>query len=143
MKSILLTLLFLTALPVTASDDLHTVKVEKDIELSVTMLKSNRSLPHAFYDQATTSIHGMHPEHIYLAKRRYGQLGKMQYSILCYKETKKSNNVIITGTAVFKDNAWSFETKVPESSFADKLLIVLEAVANLPSNKSPNNMGRQ
>lgn len=136
MRYILLTILFFGTQFVVASDDVHKITAEEGIVLSVKKFKSNRSLPHAFYDQAVSSIPKLYPEHIYFAKRRYGHLGKMQYSIICYKETEKTSKVLIMGTAILRNDAWSFETYVQESTFGDKLLIVLEAVEKLPSNKA-------
>lgn len=141
LKNILLTFLVFAAQAGVASDNVHKVTVEEGVVLSVKAFRNNRSLPHAFYDQAVSSIPKLYPEHVYYAKRRYGHLGKMQYSIICYKETNLTSMVQITGTAVLKSNAWSFETYVPESSFGDKLLIVLEAVENFPSNKSLKDVG--
>ena len=98
-------------------------------------MDSNRSLPHTYYDQAISSIQNIYPEHEFLAKRRYGKLGKIQYSIVCYKENVESSNVTVSGTAIHKNKAWFFETHFPYASFGENLLIVLEAVESLPSNK--------
>ena len=136
MRYILLTVIFLSAQFVIASDDTYKVKVEEEIVLSIKKFRSNRTLPHAFYDQAVSSIPKLYPEHVFFAKRRYGRLGKMQYSIVCYKETEKTSKVLVIGTAVLEKDAWSFDTHVDETTFGDKLLIVLEAIEKLPSNKA-------
>lgn len=133
----LLASILLAAHLAAASDDYQKITIEEGIVLKVKKHRSNRSLPHAFYDQATASVPMLYPEHIFLAKRRYGRLGEMEYSIVCYKETGKRTEVLITGIAVSNNDAWSFETLVPESSFGDKLLlIVLEAIEKLPSTKA-------
>ena len=119
-----------------ASDIYQKVTLEKGIVLSVKKMDSNRSLPHAYYDQAISSIHNIYPEHKFLAKRRYGKLGKIQYSIVCYKENMKSSIVTTSGTAIYKNKAWFFEAHVPNDAFGENLLIVLEAVESLPSNKA-------
>ena len=136
MRFVLLTVFVLASHLAIASDEYQTIQLEEGIVLKVKQLRNNRFLPHAFYDQATASIPLLYPDHVYLVKRRYGRLGEMKYSIVCYKETKQSSEVLISGTAVLNNAAWSFDTRVPQSSFGDKLLIVLEAVEKLPSNKS-------
>ena len=119
-----------------ASDIYQKVTLEKGIVLSVKKKDSNRSLPHAYYDQAISSIQNIYPKHELLAKRRFGKIGKIQYSIICYKENMKSGIVDVSGNAVYKNKAWYFETHIPSASFGEDLLIVLEAVESLPSNKA-------
>ena len=119
-----------------ASEDNQVITIEKGLEIRVKKLKSNRTLPHSFYDQAISSIPKLYPDHEYFGKRRSGRLGNIQYSIVCYKKSKSTNKVIVSGAALFANKAWSFESLVPESSFGDKLLIILEAIEKLPSNKS-------
>lgn len=136
MSMLLPVLLFLAAHMAQASHGYQQVTLQEGIVLKVKRHGSNRALPHAFYDQATASIPALYPEHVFLAKRRRGRLGEIEYSIICYKETGKLSEVVITGVAVATDSAWSFETHVPEASFGDRLLVVLEAVEELPSNQS-------
>ena len=136
MKSLLLTILLLMTQVTAASDDFRKINIEQGIVLSVKKFNSYRSLPHSYFDQAIASIPIIYPEHVFFAKRRYGKLGEMQYSIICYKENEKKNSITISGIAVLKSNAWSFETRVPQESFGDYLLIVLESIQNLPSNKA-------
>jgi len=136
MRYILLSLLFLGAQPAIASDDNQTITADEGVVITVKKLGSARYLPHAFYDQAVSSIPKLYPEHEYLARRRNGRFGKVLYSVVCYKQSRHTHKVSISGTAVLADDAWSFETHVPESSFGDKLLIVLEAIEKLPSNEA-------
>lgn len=140
MSKLLLTILLLAVYVVVAADDYKKITIEKGIVLRLTKFEDNRSLPHSYYDQAVASIPNIYPEYIFFAKRRYGKLGKTQYSIVCYKENKKTLSVTISGIAVLNNEAWHFETNLPEDSFGDFLLIVLEAIENLPSNVMLKNL---
>ena len=135
MRYILLIILLLSTQLVPASDGYQEITAEEGVLIKVKKHRSNRSLPHAFYDQAISSIPKLYPEHEYFAKRRYGRLGEVEYSIVCYKESKNLSKVLISGTAVKDIDAWYFEVYVSDNLFGDKLLIVLEAVEQLPSNK--------
>jgi hypothetical protein len=116
-----------------AADNSRKVLLENDIVLNVEKIGINRSLPHAYYDQAKSSIATIYPKSVYLAKRRFGKLGAVQYSIICYKENRKSREIRVSGVAVSGNTAWSFETTVPPGSFGDDLLLVLEAITGFPS----------
>jgi len=135
MKYFLLIILFLSSQFVAASEGYKKITTVEGVVINVKKIRSSRSLPHAFYDQATSSIPKLYPEHEFYAKRRYGRLGKIEYSIVCYKESKNLSKVIISGTAVLNNEAWTFESYASEHSFGDKLLIVLEAIEKLPSKK--------
>ncbi|MDH5178187.1 MAG: hypothetical protein OEY07_00790 [Gammaproteobacteria bacterium] len=132
MKKLLVFIFLLTPLAVRALDVYQKIPLEEGIVLNVKKEVANRSFPHAYYEQAISSIPKIYPEHKFLAKRRYGKLGKVQYSIVCYKEKLTSDFVTISGIATYKDKAWFFETLVPKTAFGDGLLIVLEAVENFP-----------
>ena len=109
------------------------ITLDGGITLNVSKFISNRSLPHAFYDQALSSLPALYPDYVIYAKRRLGKLGRMSYSLICYKQTRKSTQVTISGTAVSGDDAWSFETSVPEKTFGTALLTVMEAVTRFPT----------
>jgi hypothetical protein len=119
-----------------ASDHVQEIKIDDNKVLIITKIASSRLLPHAYYDQATASIPVLYPEYQFFAKRRFGYLGNMAYSIVCYKKTKDDINVIITGTAVMNADAWSFQTEVPDTSFGDMLILVLETIEKLPESIS-------
>lgn len=136
MRNILILTLFLVAQPGFASGQTHRLKVGEGVVLNVNDYGYHRFLPYSFYDQAVSSIQHLYSGHVFLAKRRDGRLGKIQYSIICYKQAVNQSRIYITGVAVLGNNAWSFETDVPESSYGDKLLVVLEAIGKLPSYKA-------
>ncbi len=115
------------------------VRLENGQELNIKHMSPSRILPHAYYDQAVASIPGVYPNSQIIAKRRLGYLGKnpsFLYSMVSYKKSKDLPEVTISGVVVNKNRAWFFEAKVDESSFADTLVLVLETLADLPSNKS-------
>ena len=63
--------------------------------------------------------------------------------MVCYKESKDLEEVIIRGVVTSKNKARSFDAKVVESSFVDTLLLVLEVIAELPFNRSLQPTGEQ
>jgi hypothetical protein len=128
-----LILVLLLVLQCANAGELARITLDGGITLNVSKFISNRSLPHAFYDQAMSSIPLLYPDYMIYAKRRQGKLGKLDYSLICYKQTRKSAQVTISGAAVSGTDAWSFETTVPESSFGDALLRVIEAITKLPA----------
>lgn len=113
--------------------ELSTITLDGGITLNVSKFISNRWLPHSFYDQAMSSLPALYPDYVIYAKRRQGRLGQIIYSLICYKETSKSAQVTISGTAVSGHSAWSFQTSVPEKTFGTALLTVMEAVTRFPA----------
>jgi len=119
-----------------ASERFQELSLENGVTLTVKKIRNNRSLPQAFYDQAVASVPTIYSDHAFLAKRRSGRLGNVQYSIACYKEDASSDLVTASGTVVSDGKAWFFESRMPESSFGDDLLILMEAVASLPASQA-------
>jgi len=119
-----------------ASESFQEISLENGVTLTVKKIRNNRSLPQAFYDQTVASVPTLYSAHAFVAKRRNGRLGNVLYSIACYKEDVKLDLVTASGTAVSDGKAWFFESRVPESSFGDDLLILMEAVANLPVSQA-------
>jgi hypothetical protein len=128
-----LILVLLCVLQAVHAGELSRITLDGGITLNVSKFISNRWLPHSFYDQAMTSLPALYPDYVIYAKRRQGRMGQIMYSLICYKETRKSTQVIISGTAVSGTDAWSFQTSVPEKSFGTALLTVMEAVTKLPT----------
>jgi len=126
-------LIFLFVLQAAHAGEFARITLDGGITLNVSKFISNRWLPHSFYDQAMSSLPMLYPDYVIYAKRRQGILGKMRYSLICYKQTRKSAQVTISGTAVSGTDAWSFETSVPEKSFGTALLTIMEAVTKLPA----------
>ncbi len=71
--SALLLALCLGFRPPTARAD--EIKLETGATLTITEIQHSRVLPHAFYDQALSSLPHVYPEHTLLASRRVGNLG--------------------------------------------------------------------
>ena len=116
----------------TAADVSRQLLLENGITLQITEIEYSRILPHAFYDQAMASIANIYPNSQIIAKRRLGLLGKNKqslYSMVCYKESKDLDEVTISGVITLNTQAWSFDAKVTESSFADTLLLIMEVLA--------------
>ncbi len=135
----ILSLIFLVTSLGASENSAKRVLLESGHELHIKEILPSRILPHAFYDQAMTSIPGVYPNSQIIAKRRVGYLGKNTpslYSMVCYKESKDLEQVTISGVVTNKNKAWSFDAKVVESSFVDTLILVLEILAELPFNKS-------
>ena len=100
--------------------------------LTITNTAYSRALPHAFYDQAMSSLPHLYPRHELLASRRAGALGEVIYALVCYKETPSSEHAVIQAVAVFKDRAWSLHAISP-TAYGDTLMEVLEYIGKLPS----------
>ena len=118
---------------------IKTVSLENGVELHIKQIQFSRILPHAYYDQAISSIPGVYPKSQIIAKRRLGYLTKNPsavYSMVCYKKSKDQKEVTISGVVTSKNKAWSFDAGVDEIAFADTLIRVMEIIADVPFNKS-------
>lgn len=120
--------LFLCALAWGAGD----IRLESGSTLTVADVQHSRILPHAFHDQALSSLPRLFPGHVLLASRRSGVLGEVAYALVCYKESPASERVVIQVNAVHRDRAWSLDAIAP-ASYGDTLVQVLEQVGKLPS----------
>lgn len=100
--------------------------------LTISQAEYSRALPHAFYDQAMSSLPRLHPGYQLLASRRVGALGDVLYALVCYRESASSDHVAIQAVAVVGDRAWSLDATAPVS-YGDTLVEVLERIAKLPS----------
>jgi hypothetical protein len=120
--------------------DARKIALEDGLELRIEEILDSRILPHAYYDQAISSIPGIYPESKIIAKRRLFWLGKgdsaSTNSIICYKKDSKKEKVTISGVSTSKGKAWHFETETKESLFAETLISVIEALSKIPYDKS-------
>ena len=137
----LLILICALLVPSAAASEVKTksVPLENGVELQIKQIQFSRILPHAYYDQAISSIPGVYPDSQIMAKRRLGYLAKNPaavYSMVCYKKSKDHKEVTISGVVTSKNKAWSFDAGVNESAFADTLIRVMEIIAEVPFNKS-------
>ena len=122
-----------------AGMNVKTVPLENGVALHIKEIAFSRILPHAYYDQAMSSIPGVYPDSQIIAKRRLGYLAKNPaavYSMVCYKKSKDQPEVTVSGVVTGKNKAWSFDAEADESAFADTLILVMEMIAEVPFNKS-------
>ncbi len=119
--------------PATARAD--EITLESGARLRITEIEYSRILPQSFYDQALSSLPHLFPKHTMLAARRSGNLGKVNYALVCYRDTPSSQRVAIQAVATYEGRAWRLET-TSASSYADTLLQVLEQISKLPSYKA-------
>lgn len=136
MKALSVIAVLLLAFNVGATEtDVKTVQLENGEALVIKKIQPSRILPHAFHDQALSSIPGIYPDSQILAKRRVGYLRKnpaVLYSLLCYKESNKQERVTISGVITYENHAWSFDSKVEDSSFPETLILIFETLNELP-----------
>jgi hypothetical protein len=76
------------------------ITLDTGATLTITATRYNRRLPHSFYDQAMASLPRLYPEHDLLAGRRFGRLGGVVYSLVCYSESPSGEKVVIEASAV-------------------------------------------
>ncbi len=119
--------------------DVRTVSLETGATLRVEEILNSRILPHAYVDQAMSSIPGVYPESKILAKRRFFQLGKgdsvSAIAIICYKKDSKKPAVTISGVTISRGKAWHFGAEIEESQFPETLIAVLAELSKLPGNQ--------
>jgi hypothetical protein len=119
-------------------DQVKEIALITGVKLNIKQIQISRTLPTAYYDQALSSIPGVYPKSKILAKRRFGRFGadlSSSYSMVCYKKSSKFDEVTVEGIVVGNGRAWRYESKVEESLFVDTLILILEKIAELPSNK--------
>ncbi len=118
------------------------VRLDSGAVVTISDLEAHRWLPYSYFDQAIDSLHALHPDLQLLAMRRVGQLGNILYSLVCYKESRGSREVVVTGAAVTKAQTWRFDVRHETNDHVELLLEVLEAVAKLPSNTPDGGQGK-
>jgi hypothetical protein len=109
------------------------IRLDSGATLTVSDAQYSRTLPHAFHDQATSSLPHVFPQHVLLASRRSGVLGDVIYALVCFKETRSSERVVIQAVAVRGDRAWNLEAIAP-LRYGDTLVQVLEQMQRLPAD---------
>ncbi len=140
MKTLFFVIIIIIVSPSGAAGmNVKTVPLENGVALHIKEIAFSRILPHAYYDQAISSIPGVYPDSQIIAKRRLGYLTKNPaavYSMVCYKKSKDQTEVTVSGVVTSKNKAWSFDAEVDESAFADTLMLVMEMIADVPFNKA-------
>lgn len=103
--------------------------------LLVTQIAASRNLPHAYYDQAMSSIPQIFPDFELITHQRAAAVTVrrgMLYSLVSYKKTGGHHEVAIGGVVTGAGKAWSFRATVAERAHADTLRLLLEALSKLP-----------
>ena len=69
-------IIIIVSLSGAAGMNVKTVPLENGVVLHIKEIAFSRILPHAYYDQAISSIPGVYPDSQIIAKRRFGYAGK-------------------------------------------------------------------
>ncbi|MFQ5759458.1 MAG: hypothetical protein ACE5HM_00635 [Acidiferrobacterales bacterium] len=117
-----------------ADSHVQTVQLQGGGELKIESVQFNRWMPHIYYDQATDSLPSLHPELVTLAAQRLGMVGSTLYSLICYKTSRDSVEILVTGAAVRDQQAWRIDAVSSRSSYGELLLRVVEAISKTSSN---------
>ncbi len=127
---------FLLALPVGETGQMEKTLLRNGTELTVWESPYHRGVPHSYYDQTMESIKHLYPENNVLVARRFAALGQAVYSLVCYKQTEGASEVIVGGILAAGRMSWHFSGEVPTEGFRESLILILEAISKLPSNKA-------
>ena len=117
-----------------ADAHVRTVQLQGGDELKIESVQFNRWMPHIYYDQATDSLPSLHPELVTLAAHRSGMVGSTLYSLICYKTSRDSVEILVTGAAVHDQQAWRIDVVSSRSSYGELLLRVVEVISRISSN---------
>ncbi len=117
-----------------ADSHVRIVQLQGGGEMKIESVQFNRWMPHIYYDQATDSLPSLHPELITLAAHRLGTVGSTLYSLICYKTSRDSVEILVTGAAVHHQRAWRIEAVSSRSSYGELLLRVVEVISRISSN---------
>ena len=74
------------------------VRLDSGAVATISDLEVHRWLPHSYFDQAMDSLRALHPDLQLLVTRRVGNLGNILYSLVCYRESRTSRDVIVFGS---------------------------------------------
>lgn len=135
MRSILLYVILLILSSTGVADShVRTIQLPGGGELKLESVQFNRWMPHVYYDQATDSLPSLHPEMVTLAAHRLGTVGSTLYSLICYKTSRDSVEIFVTGAAVHDQQAWRIDAVSSRSSYGELLLRVVEVISKISSN---------
>ncbi len=93
------------------------VFAEAGKKLNVTEIPFNRTLPHAFYDQAVASIAGIYTSGQVLMAERLGYIGDFVYALVAYRKEANDPQAYLDVVAVSGTRAWRLQGTFP----ADKI----------------------
>ncbi len=117
-----------------ADSHVRTVQLQGGGELKIESVQFNRWMPHIYYDQATDSLPSLHPELVTLAAHRSGMVGSTLYSLICYKTSRDSVEILVTGAVVHDQQAWRIDVVSSRSSYGELLLRVVEVISKVSLN---------
>ena len=109
----------------------RTIMLDNGTNLSLKEIDNHRGLPHLYFDQGMESIPLIHPDHRILVKRRFGQLGQTDYSLIVFIGTSKSDVVDISGVAIADQKAWVYHAKTDSGAMTTTLQLVNEKLSQL------------
>ena len=135
MRLMLLAVTLLLASNTAVADSyVRTVELQGGGEMKIESVQFNRWMSHIYYDQATDSLPSLHPELVTLAAHRLGTVRSTLYSLICYKTSRASVEIFVTGAAVLDQQAWRIDVVSSRSSYGELLLRVVEVISGISSN---------
>jgi hypothetical protein len=126
--------LLIVSNPGVADSHVRTVQLQGGGEMQIESVQFNRWMPHIYYDQATDSLPLLYPELVTLAAHRLGTVGSTLYSLICYKTSRDSPEILITGAVVHDQQAWRIDAASSRSSYGELLLRVVEVISRMSPN---------
>jgi hypothetical protein len=117
--------------PASSADETLVVPLDAGVTMRVSPLRFNRWLPHAYYDQAITSLPAIHKELTVIASRRLGYVGNVAYSLIVYRLGAEPKQIVLNGAVQYNDKAWRIEVACVDGQYGDVMMQVLEAISQL------------
>jgi ABC-2 type transport system ATP-binding protein len=111
--------------------------VSAELSVRVRPIRSNRTLPHAFYDQAVESVSALNPGAVFLERERAGQHGPLLYAVVAWKASPDADRVEIDAVVVSGLHAWSVEIGTPASRYDAARSRLEEELARLAHAPAP------
>ena len=112
-----------------SADEAFEIPLDAGVAMRVSPLPFSRWLPHAYYDQAIKSLPAIHEDITVIARRRLGYLGDIAYSLIAYRPSAESTQVILDGAVQYKDKAWRIEVTCAEDQYGDVTMQTLEVIS--------------
>lgn len=116
---------------VSSADEASVVPLDAGIVMQVSPLQFNRWLPHAYYDQAITSLPAIHKDLTVMANRRLGFVGNVAYSLIVYRLSGEPKQIVLNGAVQYNNKAWRIEAAFTTDQYGDVMMQALEAISQL------------
>lgn len=100
-------------------------------------IASQRNLPHAFFDQALTSIQALHPRAIFVERERVGQRGSLLFALVAWRAEADAESTELDAVAVNGRRAWDLHATVPAPAYAAARRRLEEELAALAGPPAP------